>query len=82
MANDDEDPFDILVANVRKVLDALTGSRNRATSTLAKRRWQIRRVERALAVLTREAPQGWTPERRAAQSERLKGVRGKTVTGP
>lgn len=89
-----QDPFDQLVAEMGRVIDALRDRVNRLDSESERRRDQLTRLEAANAILMAEEPPKpkgkggggnrgqWTEERRRQQSERMKArLAGKKTPG-
>jgi hypothetical protein len=61
MDNDaQEDPFEVLLKNVDKILGVLEQSQERATAAVTKRAWQVKRVRRALRALRGTGSEGRT----------------------
>lgn len=51
-----EDPFEVLLENVVKILDILEKSEGKAKAMTAKRKWQVKRVRKALNALNGVGP--------------------------
>lgn len=71
-----DDPFRKLITYMESMVIAFEKTAQQATERAATRTGQVRRLRKALSVLTGETRKGasheWTPEQRAAAAERMR----------